>query len=154
MQLNSFRYFRLRLLHLLLISPHTFNHDISSLGSLNTPQDTDGQILGHMPVIDRRPIPEEPRVHAIFQIFAACAEAEKWKVSGEHGAAKLLGINASTLSSRMRALKILKPAGHSPRWRQSVSDNDAGDCGDGTGKRKIRWVNLNARKQIKEDLCT
>ncbi len=74
-------------------------------------QDTDGQILWHMAVIDRRPIPEEPRVHAIFQIFAARAEAEKWKVSGEHGAAKLLGINASTLSSRMRALKIQKPAG-------------------------------------------
>jgi PAS domain S-box-containing protein len=37
-------------------------------------------------------------------------EATKWKVSGEHGAAKLLGINASTLSSRMRALKIQKPA--------------------------------------------
>jgi hypothetical protein len=117
-------------------------------------QDTDGQILGHMPVIDRRPIPEEPRVHAIFQIFAARAEAEEWKVSGEHDAAKLLGINASTLSSRMRALKIQIPAGHSTRWRQSVSDNDAGDCGDSTGKRKIRWVNLNAWKQRKEDLCT
>ncbi len=39
-------------------------------------QNTDGQILGHMAVIDRRPIPEEPRVHAIFQIFAARAAAE------------------------------------------------------------------------------
>ena len=39
-------------------------------------QDTDGHVLGHMAVIDRRPIPEEPRVHAIFQIFAARASAE------------------------------------------------------------------------------
>lgn len=39
-----------------------------------------------------------------------CAlDAAKWKVSGENGAAKLLGINASTLSSRMKALKIQKP---------------------------------------------
>jgi transcriptional regulator with GAF, ATPase, and Fis domain len=37
-------------------------------------------------------------------------EATKWKVSGEQGAAKLLGINASTLASRMKALKIQKPA--------------------------------------------
>jgi transcriptional regulator with GAF, ATPase, and Fis domain len=37
-------------------------------------------------------------------------EAAGWKVSGERGAAKLLGINASTLSSRMKALKIEKPA--------------------------------------------
>jgi len=40
-----------------------------------------------------------------------CAlNAAKWKVSGEKGAAKLLGVNASTLSSRMKALKIQKPA--------------------------------------------
>jgi len=37
-------------------------------------------------------------------------DAAKWKVSGEKGAAKLLGVNASTLSSRMKALKIQKPA--------------------------------------------
>ena len=37
-------------------------------------------------------------------------DAAKWKVSGEQGAAKLLGLNASTLSSRMKALKIQKPA--------------------------------------------
>ena len=37
-------------------------------------------------------------------------DATKWKVSGEKGAATLLGINASTLSSRMKALKIQKPA--------------------------------------------
>ena len=36
-------------------------------------------------------------------------EAARWKVSGDQGAAKLLGINASTLSSRMKALKIQKP---------------------------------------------
>jgi transcriptional regulator with GAF, ATPase, and Fis domain len=37
-------------------------------------------------------------------------DTAKWKVSGEKGAAALLGMNASTLSSRMKALKIQKPA--------------------------------------------
>ncbi|MDH4085148.1 MAG: hypothetical protein OEU99_16540 [Nitrospira sp.] len=37
-------------------------------------------------------------------------DATKWRVSGEQGAANLLGLNASTLSSRMKALKIQKPA--------------------------------------------
>jgi transcriptional regulator with GAF, ATPase, and Fis domain len=37
-------------------------------------------------------------------------DATKWKVSGANGAAKLLGVNPSTLSSRMKALKIHKPA--------------------------------------------
>ncbi|MEK6785974.1 MAG: sigma 54-interacting transcriptional regulator [Nitrospirota bacterium] len=46
-------------------------------------QDIDGQVLGHMAVIDRRPIPEEPRVHAIFQIFAARAAAELQRMRAE-----------------------------------------------------------------------
>jgi transcriptional regulator with GAF, ATPase, and Fis domain len=36
-------------------------------------------------------------------------DVAKWKVSGEKGAATLLGMNASTLSSRMKVLKIEKP---------------------------------------------
>lgn len=46
-------------------------------------QDTDGHVLGHMAVIDRRPIPEEPRIHAIFQIFAARATAELRRIRAE-----------------------------------------------------------------------
>jgi PAS domain S-box-containing protein len=39
-------------------------------------KDVDGRILGHLAVIDRRPMPESPGVRAIFQIFAARAAAE------------------------------------------------------------------------------
>lgn len=46
-------------------------------------QNVDGRILGHVAVIDRRPIPEEPRVHAIFQIFAARAAAELQRMRAE-----------------------------------------------------------------------
>lgn len=46
-------------------------------------QDQDETILGHMAVIDRRPIPEEPRVLAIFQIFAARAAAELRRLRAE-----------------------------------------------------------------------
>jgi formate hydrogenlyase transcriptional activator len=35
--------------------------------------------------------------------------ASNWKVAGDKGAAKLLGVNASTLSSRMKALGIKRP---------------------------------------------
>jgi PAS domain S-box-containing protein len=65
--------------------PHS--EDIKTTGAvsyLGVPlQDTDGHILGHMAVIDRRPIPEEPRVHAIFQIFAARAAAELQRLRAE-----------------------------------------------------------------------
>ncbi|MFZ1745929.1 MAG: helix-turn-helix domain-containing protein, partial [Nitrospirales bacterium] len=35
-------------------------------------------------------------------------EQSSWKVSGEQGAAKLLGMNSSTLASRMKTLGITR----------------------------------------------
>lgn len=46
-------------------------------------QDQKGTILGHMAVIDRRPIPEAPRVLALFHIFAARAAAELRRLRAE-----------------------------------------------------------------------
>ena len=46
-------------------------------------KDIDGRILGHLAVIDRRPIPEEPRVLALFSIFAARATAEMQRLRAE-----------------------------------------------------------------------
>jgi formate hydrogenlyase transcriptional activator len=37
-------------------------------------------------------------------------EATGWKVAGEQGAASVLGMNPSTLNSRMRALDIRRPS--------------------------------------------
>jgi len=46
-------------------------------------KDVDGRILGHLAVIDRRPIPEEPRVLTLFNIFAARASAEMQRLRAE-----------------------------------------------------------------------
>ncbi len=65
--------------------PHS--EDMKAAGAvsyLGVPlQDTDGHILGHMAVIDRRAIPEDPRVYTIFQIFAARAAAELQRLRAE-----------------------------------------------------------------------
>jgi PAS domain S-box-containing protein len=45
--------------------------------------DMDGRVLGHLAVIDRRPIPEEPRALALFNIFAARATAEMQRLRAE-----------------------------------------------------------------------
>src|SRR5262245_34502679 len=45
--------------------------------------DVDGKILGHLAVLDRRPMPEEPRVLALFRIFAARAAAELQRLRAE-----------------------------------------------------------------------
>ena len=46
-------------------------------------KDIDGRILGHLAVIDRRPMPEEPRVLTLFNIFAARATAEMQRLRAE-----------------------------------------------------------------------
>jgi PAS domain S-box-containing protein len=45
--------------------------------------DVNGRILGHMAVVDRRPMPEEPRALALFRIFAARAAAELQRLRAE-----------------------------------------------------------------------
>ncbi|HSE86932.1 MAG TPA: sigma 54-interacting transcriptional regulator [Candidatus Binatia bacterium] len=58
--------------------------DTGAVSYLGMPlKDTDGRILGHLAVIDRRPIPDEPRVLALFNIFAARATAEMQRLRAE-----------------------------------------------------------------------
>jgi PAS domain S-box-containing protein len=70
-----------------LLELYPEHHDIKAIGAvsyLGMPlKDTDGRILGHLAVIDRRPIPEEPRVLALFNIFAARATAEMRRLRAE-----------------------------------------------------------------------
>src|SRR5918994_2070730 len=57
---------------------------INAVSYLGMPlKDVDGKILGHLAVIDRRPIPEEPKVQALFRIFAGRAAAELQRQSVE-----------------------------------------------------------------------
>ena len=45
--------------------------------------DLDGAVLGHLAVLDLRPMPAEPRMQAVFQIFAARAAAELRRLRAE-----------------------------------------------------------------------
>ena len=45
--------------------------------------DLDGKILGHLAVLDLRPMPKEPRAEALIQIFAARAAAELRRLRAE-----------------------------------------------------------------------
>lgn len=45
--------------------------------------DRDGRVIGNLAVMDVRPMPEEPRVRTIFQIFAARASAELQRIRAE-----------------------------------------------------------------------
>jgi PAS domain S-box-containing protein len=45
--------------------------------------DVDGSVLGHLAVLDRRPMPADPRAEALFSIFAARATAEVQRLRAE-----------------------------------------------------------------------
>jgi PAS domain S-box-containing protein len=54
---------------------------VSYLGvPLKSPE---GRILGHMAVVDRRPMPDDPKAHALFQVFAERATAEVRRLQAE-----------------------------------------------------------------------
>ena len=46
-------------------------------------KDIDGRVLGHLAVLDRKPMPEEPHSLALFHIFAARAAAELQRIRAE-----------------------------------------------------------------------
>jgi PAS domain S-box-containing protein len=77
-----------RLVHfpdrLLDLFPGNKLRDFGLVSYLGMPlEDVDGAILGHMAVVDRRPMPEAPRVLAIFRIFATRAAAELQRLKRE-----------------------------------------------------------------------
>jgi formate hydrogenlyase transcriptional activator len=69
---------------------HTFPDD-SALRELNAAsylgvplRDKDGAVLGHLAVMDDRPMPEEPRNLAVFHIFATRVRMEMLRLRAEH----------------------------------------------------------------------
>ena len=46
-------------------------------------QDLDGAVLGHLAVLDNRPMPPEPRLEALFRVFSARAAAELRRLRAE-----------------------------------------------------------------------
>lgn len=48
-------------------------------------KDRNGRILGHLAVMDSRPLPEEPRLYTLFGIFSARAAAEHQRLHAEAG---------------------------------------------------------------------
>jgi PAS domain S-box-containing protein len=65
--------------------------------------DVDGKILGHLAILDNRPMPAEPRALALFQIFAnrAAAELRRLRVESElrEREEKLCGLVDSALDA-------------------------------------------------------
>jgi formate hydrogenlyase transcriptional activator len=56
----------------------------NAVSYLGTPLlDTDGEVLGHLSVLDTKPLPADPRIISLFEIFAARAAAEHRRLQAE-----------------------------------------------------------------------
>ncbi len=62
----------------------THARDLEAVSYLGVPlMDEEKNILGHLSVLDRQPMPEQARQHTIFRIFAARATAELQRLRAE-----------------------------------------------------------------------
>ncbi len=80
--------------------------DIRSLGGVTVVTALDSLFRKDSPSKKRKitTLEENERVHILKAL-----EFTNWKVSGEKGAAKLLGIKRTTLEARMKKLLIIRP---------------------------------------------
>jgi PAS domain S-box-containing protein len=102
--------------------------DVGAVSYMGMPlKDTDGKILGHLAVIDRRPIPEEPRVLALFNIFAARATAEMQRLRAEKQVRereeKLRGLFDSAMDAVIEFDENLKVTRMNPAAEQAFHCN-------------------------------
>ena len=67
--------------------------------------DTSGQVIGHLVVLDDKPMPEDPRATSVLRIFAARAAAELERLDAEEGLRAAL-VEVETLKNRLHAENI------------------------------------------------
>ena len=73
--------------------------------------DLSGEIMGHLAVIDTKPMPAEPRLISLFEIFAARAAAECRRLKSEQRVRDHEEELAALLDSAMDAVVVLDAAG-------------------------------------------
>jgi PAS domain S-box-containing protein len=89
--------------------------DLKALGAvsyLGVPLfDTAGEIMGHLAVLDTKPLPAEPRLISLFEIFAARAAAECRRLKAEQQVRAREEQLTALLDSAMDAVVVLDAAG-------------------------------------------
>ena len=94
---------------LLDLFPH--NADLAALGAVSymgTPLlDPDGTLLGHLAVLDNRPMPAEPQLYELFDLFAVRAVAELRRLRAEAAMREREAQLSLLLDTAMDAILVL-----------------------------------------------
>jgi PAS domain S-box-containing protein len=111
--------------------------------------DTDQKILGHLAVVDRRPMPPEPRVLALFRIFAARAAAELRRMHTQaqvrEREEKLRGL----FDSAMDAIVEFDANFHVTRMNPAAEEVFQFQAGDAVGKSFDRFFGNQSRQRLR-----
>jgi formate hydrogenlyase transcriptional activator len=85
--------------------------DLAAIGAvsyLGTPLlDTDGTLLGHLAVLDNRPMPAEPQLYELFDLFAVRAAAEFRRLRAEGATREREAQLSLLLDTAMDAILVL-----------------------------------------------
>lgn len=85
--------------------------DLKALGAVSymgTPLlDADGTLLGHLAVLDNRPMPAEPQLYELFDLFAARAVAELRRIRAEAAVREREAQLSLLLDTAMDAILVL-----------------------------------------------
>ncbi len=73
--------------------------------------DADGAVMGHLAVLDTKPLPPEPRLISLFEIFAARAAAEQRRLKIERQVREREEELSALLGSAMDAVVVLDASG-------------------------------------------
>jgi formate hydrogenlyase transcriptional activator len=111
----------------------------NAVSYLGTPLlDTDGEVLGHLSVLDTKPLPADPRTISLFEIFAARAAAEHRRLQAERRLCAREEQLTLLLESAMDAILVLD------RRFGIVRANPAGQRLFGCAEEDLIGENLNA----------
>ncbi len=102
-----------------LIELYPGNPDIRAINAvsyLGVPLlDVQGEVMGHLSVLDNKPMPADPRLISLFEIFAARAAAEQRRLRQEMNVRAREEELTALLDSAMDAVIVLEAAGRITR---------------------------------------
>lgn len=124
--------------------------DLGVVSYLGVPlKESDGSLMGHLAVIDRRPMPEQPRTMALFRIFAAQAAAELKRLRTEMELREREQQLSRVMSSTMDA--IIELDAHFKVTLMNPAAEKAFNCSDSwaVGQDFTRFLSAESRERFR-----
>ncbi|HWU38476.1 MAG TPA: GAF domain-containing protein, partial [Candidatus Acidoferrum sp.] len=110
--------------------------------------DRDGQVMGNLAVLDTRPMPHEPRVLAVFQIFAARAAAELRRLRAEADVVEREERLRCLVDSAMDAIIEFDRAGTVTRMNRAAERLLGCSAGEVVGERLSRFLGPGSAEKL------